>query len=144
LGTSFNIRYFENEPNVNIALLSGKVKLQSEKVKFEAENAILMPGEKLIYHRENGSNEKVTFEPMDDLAWKDGVLVFKNADFDEFIRRLEHWFGVEFAIEGKPGEVWNVNGRFTTETLSEILVGVNFTYDIEYSIKGEHVVLKLK
>ncbi|MCC5930146.1 MAG: FecR domain-containing protein [Cyclobacteriaceae bacterium] len=144
LGTSFNIRYFENEPSVNIALLSGRVGMELEKGKLDAENTFLLPGEKLIYQRENGINEKVKFEPMDDLAWKDGVLVFKNADFDEFVRRLEHWFGVDFSIEGTPKEVWNVNGRFTTETLREILVGVNFTYDIEYSIKGEDVILKLK
>ncbi len=143
VGTSFNVRYFPEEAKVKVALLNGKVALDAETVSLQDNNKMLKPGEKLVFDKITGVNDKVTFDPLDELAWKDGVLTFQNADFDEFIRRLEHWYGVKFLIVGKPTEKWNVNGRFKTESLEEILVGVKFTYDIEYQLNGDNVKLKL-
>jgi transmembrane sensor len=142
LGTSFNVRSFEADSSIDVSLVAGKVRVVHEHPKPGNQEYALLPGEQLTYHKGDGSFEKSHFKVLDATGWKDGVLVFNNTDFAGFIEKLEQWYGVEIDVTGQPSEKWHVNGHFDNENLKEVLVGIQFVYDIDYTINGNRVTLK--
>lgn len=142
LGTSFNVRSFEADSAVEVSLVAGKVRVVREHTVPGNQELLLLPGEQLTYHKADSSFEKSNFKVLDATGWKDGVLVFNNTDFAGFIEKLEQWYGVEIEVTGQPSEKWHVNGHFDNESLKEVLVGIQFVYDIDYTIHGNRVTLK--
>jgi transmembrane sensor len=142
LGTSFNVRSFEADSSIDVSLVAGKVRVVRGHTAAGNHEHALLPGEQLTYHKGDGSFEKSNFKVLDATGWKDGVLVFNNTDFAGFIEKLEQWYGVEIDVVGQPSEKWHVNGHFDNESLKEVLVGIQFVYDIDYTINGNRVTLK--
>ncbi|MEH0156395.1 FecR domain-containing protein [Limibacter armeniacum] len=138
LGTSFNVRYFDDEEAINVALVSGKVNVV-ERTEGKSKQQILLPGEKLVYDKAGKSFSKGTFDYDEEVGWKDGVLAFKDADFQSVINQLELWYGVEIKVLGVPSSEWKVNGKFDKESVEEVLVGLQFTYGINYQIDGNNI-----
>ena len=144
LGTSFNIQYYEGESETNISLVTGKVRVNKKKNGSGSEARVLIPGEQLNYHRNSQEIFVRAFDLDQVTAWKEGVIIFKDAGLEEFIDQLEKWYGVNFQIYGSSSKQWKINGRYQDEKLDDILIGLKFVYDIEYKIQGKNVILKLK
>lgn len=142
LGTSFNIRSLEGSSETEISLVTGKIKVSRADHQSPGEARYLSPGEQLKYSRRTGRMTIKSFDVATTTAWKDGILVFQDAGFDEFIDRLGKWYGVNFQIYGKPSVAWKVNGRYHDEKLEDILSGLKFIYGLDYRIQGKNVLLK--
>lgn len=141
LGTSFNVRNFSEEDEVSIALVEGKVMIETGLNGNEA--SYLLPGEKLVYHSNTGLATKSGFDNELITGWKEGLLVFEDADLVDFIITLERWYGVKFQVEGVKQDTWHIKGKFNNESLEEILEGLSFSYDLKYKINENIVTLKL-
>lgn len=142
LGTSFNVRYFENESSLNISLLSGMVKVALVDEDNSADEHFLNPGEGFVITRQSGEMQKVTIDEMKDFGWKDGILVFKGHDLAEVVNTLERWYDVHIKVIGQPEKSWRADGKFDNETLEQVLQGLSFTYDMEFLINKNYVELK--
>ncbi len=142
LGTSFNVRSFENESSLNISLLTGKVKVTRIGEQDMNKEHLLSPGEGLIITKNSGEIEKIQVDPLKVYGWKDGILVFKDNDLTEVISTLERWFDVKIQVIGQPEKSWRADGKFNNETLEQVLQGLSFTYDMEFLINGKSVQLK--
>lgn len=140
LGTAFNVRAFAEE-HIDISLVTGSVKVSGMKTKdgMEAETHMLLPGEKLRYDPADGHIKKTRFDPVKETGWRDGILVFSNTRFEEFVAQIERWYGVEVLVTQAPSRRWSVNGHFKNESLEEVLIGVNFTHGIQFKIDGNRV-----
>jgi ferric-dicitrate binding protein FerR (iron transport regulator) len=142
LGTSFNIKSWKNSPNTEISLISGKLKVKADG--NAVNDLILSPGEHLSYDNRTKKLIKGSFNLETVTSWKDGILIFKNVSLEQFIDRLERWYGVDFQLYGNLSVDWRINGRYQNEKLDDVLKGLNFVYGIEYKINGKNVTLKLK
>ncbi len=144
-GTSFNVNSFIENDSLNISLVTGKVKvLKREGIGKEKDSVFLEPGEELSYHRNTSMMIKSEFDIEKTLAWKNGIIIFEDVGFDEFIDRLEVWYGVNFQIHGNPPKNWKFNGRYQNEEIENILSGVKFVYGLEYKIQNKNVIMKFK
>jgi len=145
LGTSFNINSYLQESDIKVSLVSGMVEIaRLDSGQNEVSHLILNPREEMAYERSTESMVKNAFNVESTIAWKNGVLVFKDVGFEEFIDKLEKWYDVNFQVFGPYPKDWGINGRYENENLENILVGVKFVYDLEYSIQGKNVTLKFK
>jgi transmembrane sensor len=129
-GTSFNIKNFTGDGEESISLLSGRVLISMNDVQ-DSQQYELLPGDKLTVNRDS---KKLNFSAVDfdEVAWHSGVLVFKNDSYEEFIKKLERWYGVSVNVLVKPRQAINVNGRFNNESLDLVLEGLKFSLDIDY------------
>ncbi len=95
-GTRFNVNAYTDEPNVETALVEGKVNVI---LKNGQDSYQLSPGKTLTYsktsHQVSTSvlNEEVT------TAWKDNRLIFVDDDFSKLVKKIEKWYNVEVVYD---------------------------------------------
>ncbi|WP_048644247.1 FecR family protein [Cyclobacterium amurskyense] len=138
LGTSFNVNFFDPE-KILVSLLSGSVRIQS---KTADSSYILNPGQQLqfIPMEKAFKISKVTSETA--IGWKDGLLSFKNAGFNEVIKSLERWYGVNIQVTGKPSKTWKLSGKYKNQNLDLVLDRMSFVENFNYEINRKNIHLK--
>lgn len=144
LGTSFNVNAYKENEDVQVAVATGKVSVHngSNRVHLNPNEMAVCPSK-----NEKGVSSKITktsFHTEDILGWKDNVLVINNLRFEEIIRKLENWYGVEFQIEGQKDISGTFTHRYNNEPLDVVLEGLSFSAGFKYEIiKGDKVIIKL-
>lgn len=139
LGTSFNIRAYPEEEDVEVAVNTGKVSVNKE---GENETMILIPEERAIYNKTLGTARKDNFNHKAVFSWKDKVLYFDEAGFDEIAATLEKWYGVQFKVEKQIDNKKDFSGEFQNKSLELVLEGLSYVYDFEFEIKDDQVTIK--
>ncbi|BDS09864.1 FecR family protein [Aureispira anguillae] len=131
LGTSFNVRAYENK-DVEVAVLTGKVAVEGRKGRKE--KVLLLPNEAAVYKIEENTIEKETQVGVNSIAWKTQELVFKNTELSEVIKTLEQYFEVEITGDRK---ILNCHytGTFRNSNLDEIFNTIAFTFPTDLKIK---------
>lgn len=146
IGTSFNIEAFPEDAQISISLVEGKVKVEAfddeDQYKKTAET-FLTPGEQVIY-KDGQALKKERFDREVVTAWKDGILNFKKADFEEIIDKLEKWYGVEFKVLNQNRKDIRFSGTFQNETLKNVLDAISYSQKFTYHIEGENITIDFK
>lgn len=124
-----------------VALKSGRVKVEIEAEKGKRE-MFLEPGEAIKYNKSNAIWFKEEFDEELLMAWKDGIIVFKDAGFDEIISTLSRWYGVQFEIENRNNNAWSYTGSFDNAILENVLQSISFTKEFSYHINQKNVTIK--
>lgn len=140
LGTSFNIKAYSTEEELRVSLVEGKVMVH--KRGGVANGVMLSPGRELHVGLNTDELIETSFDQEEVIGWKDGKLIFKNADFDEVKLSLERWFGFDIEIVGKvPGD-WSLSTVYEGQTLKNILIDLQYSKDFAYEIKKQEVIIK--
>lgn len=142
LGTSFNVKAFESESHVSVALVTGKV-LVAHNTPLDGHEGhfILKPGEQATIGSSPEDIAKTTFDMREMTAWKDGVIYFKNASAQRVFSYLEKWYGVEIREENRPRKKWNYTGEFNNMDLHNVLSSIGFTMNFEFRKEGKQVLI---
>lgn len=145
LGTSFNIKAYKGEDFIDVDLETGKVLVSLSEPNNQSQ-VFIEPGERIRFNKMDSKMVVSKFNALHELCWKDGVLSFENAQFEEIIKKLSRWYGVEFKIENgeKNTQEWNYTARFNNDYLSNILVGMSFTKKFDFNINNEIVTITFK
>ena len=134
LGTSFNIKAYDNEESIFTTLLTGKVKVSA--IGEENESVVLTPGMQSEW-QENGqkmSVKKVNAENF--TAWRQGAFMFDNENIMVVTRVLERW---KFIYNENVHE-HTFSGRLSKdEPLESILETLTFTGGPQFKIEKDVV-----
>jgi ferric-dicitrate binding protein FerR (iron transport regulator) len=141
LGTKFNVDTYSENISTDVVLVEGKVSLYKDQ-KTKENQVFLKP-------RQKGSNErgqsKITTEEVNTdyyTAWVTGSLVFKNASFDEIIKKLERRYNVTFINRNKTLGKEIFNARFDNEPIEVVLKYFSDSYAIDYDIDRDRITIK--
>jgi len=133
LGTRFNYKAYENENNVSVVLVEGKVSLNTTGAQTD-ENVILKPGDRAVYDKI--SNQTVLTNGKIDkyVEWHNGKLVFDETPMPEVAVQLGRWFGVEINVDDPQIKNYKLTTTFENESLHEILelIQLSSPIDIKY------------
>jgi ferric-dicitrate binding protein FerR (iron transport regulator) len=133
-GTSFNINSFAYLDELDISLVTGKVKVRKTIDDTEATDSLFLnPGEQVQFNKISHEMVKNEFDIESAIAWKNGTLIFKEVGFTDFIDKLERWYGVNFHIKGTPPKNWKLNATYQNEKIEDILRGIRFIYGMKYN-----------
>ena len=94
LGTSFNVRDYQDEDFLETTLVNGKVAFERE-----GNYSYLKPGEQLRLNKEDG---KTTVETVDVLlycSWKDGRFVFEKQRLEVIMNTIARWYNINVFYE---------------------------------------------
>lgn len=146
LGTSFNVKAYDNEQKVQVAVAEGKVGVSQNKLTdtLTKENiqVVLEKNQWVTYRDEKGSLEKKEGDIWELMAWKDQVLVFNGKSFEEAARMMERWYGVNIVIKDEALKTVVLEGEHEDVSLEKVLDSIQFILGIEYTINGDRVTIR--
>ena len=138
LGTTFGVRAYEDEKEIQTTLESGKVLVSAGGHKVN-----LVPNEQARFDK---SKSVLSVEDVDIdlyLAWKDGRLMYDNCPLEKILNDLGRWyaFDVFYSREEARSYQFSVNMK-KHEVFTRVLELIEKTGDIQFEIKGKTVIVK--
>jgi hypothetical protein len=140
LGTSFNVNAFAENKEIEVAVETGKVLVNKKSDMGISDSLTLVRGEVAYLKPHAPSIEKGNFNP-DSPSWKNGVLVFENASFNEITMSLKRWYGVEFKVNKEVNERGGYNARFKNQNLVNVLESMKYSLKFEYKLVDSKVII---
>ncbi|MGX5819682.1 FecR family protein [Chitinophaga lutea] len=155
LGTTFNIRSYPDEPNIETTLETGSIEITLDD---QPGNKIqLKPGQKLSI--DNSATEEtespaapvllLSRQRVDsaanttvDAAWKEGKLVFDGEDFQRVASKIEKWYNVTVLLENKTLHATSFTGVFDNKPLTTVLNALQETGKLEYRLENDTVYVR--
>ncbi len=136
-GTKFNFKHYAGDDKAEVALLEGSVGLFNDDQLLTR----MKPGE--LASLNNKTNQlKVTHENLEHvISWSSEELVIENQSFDEVLKYLERWYGVEFENQNNIQVDQNLSFKVKTESLQELLATISYLTSVQFEINGKHVEL---
>ncbi len=144
LGTSFNVKSYQDESKTSVAVRSGKVKvMKSNEVEISASVLILEKDQMVSFDANNSVLIRKESVPESEMAWVDNTILFEHTEFEQVKHTLSRWYGVEFDILNTTDFEGGFNGRYTEETLDNVLRGLKDEgqYNFNYKIEGKKVTI---
>lgn len=138
IGTSFNVESFDSENEIQVSLVTGKVKVEVA----DKKNIHLDPGYQVKYDKESGVSDSEIFDAEKVIGWTNGILIFDKDNLRDAIKKLERWYAVTIQINGVAPSDFIVTGQFSrNESLENVLENLRYGRDFDYSLKGKEVVI---
>jgi ferric-dicitrate binding protein FerR (iron transport regulator) len=140
LGTSFNIKAFDDEPVVETSVVTGKVAfIPIEKRAVEKDTVLLTPNFKVVYTKKFKRVSKEKTNGAEDKAWVEGKLVFKSMRFADIGKVLERTYGKRVIFDNTDLKNCRLTGTFQNNSLEEVMSLFAETKDYTYSITGSEL-----
>ena len=139
LGTRFNVRAWETEKRVTVAVAEGRVSFLSEREKKDVE---IGPGQ-ISTLAESGPPSGPSPVDIDrHLGWMRREAFFDDAPLPDVLFQLERWYGVQFALEDTSlaGERLSVHLR--GESLEGVLELISVLTGLDCRRDGRRVLLQ--
>lgn len=135
IGTSFNVKAYEDEASQVVAVKSGEVKVTSIITGAEVQ---LVSHELSILSVTDGNLVKREIEDEDLLfGWVDKKIIFKDQDVLKVFDQLERWYGVQFKIKKSVSQKKLYTAYHDNPTLEEVLRSLSFVYEFEFEFEKD-------
>ncbi len=169
LGTSFNIKAYEDDNMIETTLVSGSLVIEEgPKSTVRFGEIVLEPNQKATFFRD-GSDMTLTetdSEPEEaialqalpapargishvevrrkrdiapEISWRDGVIVVEGEPLHELARKLERRYDVHFVFEDERLKSFRYTGQLRELTLEQVLHAMQLTSPIDYIIEDKTV-----
>lgn len=142
LGTSFNIKAYDNQPVVETSVATGRVAfIPRLKNNQPADTVFLSPNNKVVYRPEEEKIITAATVSADDKAWTEGKMIFRGNTFEDIAIELERNFGKKIVFNNEEVKSYRLTGSFQNNTLAEILDYLSKTKTFSYTISDEAIVI---
>ncbi|MDQ2657377.1 MAG: DUF4974 domain-containing protein, partial [Bacteroidota bacterium] len=141
LGTSFNVKSYQKDDQIQTALITGKVTIES--MEEQPKVVTLAPNQVATYHKDS---RKIVLNNETDThalaGWKDGRLIFDNCPLSEIITALERWYDVNIEVEDENSLKCHFSAKIENLSLKEVLELFKTSDGIDYEIDGRDVSIR--
>lgn len=132
LGTEFNIEAYKGSNQVTTSLISGSVKLSFRNKENNEESFIMKPEDEVAYNiKTRGIKTNTSYLPTQ-IAWKDGLVIFRNTSFEEALKILSKRFNTDFIVKNDLLYENSFTGTFSGQHLTLILEHFRLSSGIQY------------
>ena len=142
LGTSFNVRAYPENGEVQIAVVEGKVRVKANTIEATEKNSVCLTKSEMVTFQKNEGELIVSdYDEKEQIGWKDGILYFEKSDFTTTVKKLERWYGVKIQISEakKIDPSWRFSGKFKDKPLDYILGVMSYPNQFSYKINKDIV-----
>jgi transmembrane sensor len=137
LGTSFNVRAYENDPSYHVSVVTGSVAV-STSASQKAETLVLKPNEQATFQ---STTQRLTLEKINSTeaqkeTWQPVSLVFDDTPLSEVVVRLQRTFRVKIELTNPELNKCRLKVDFNNQRLPEILEMINTLLGTTYELEG--------
>lgn len=138
-GTHFNVNAYDDEAEVKVTLLEGRVDVSTADAAGKQE-AALEPGRQARC----GKNGKIAVSADIDLdevmAWKNGLFDFSSADIQLIMRQIGRWYDLDISYEGVIPER-EFSGKIARNTLLSNVLKILEQSNIHFRMEQNRIVV---
>lgn len=165
LGTSFNIKAFSKEEDIEVTVATGKVRVEAGETTSPSQGRagdsktsagqgdpdgalsggaaggramILVPNQQARFDLASGTLEKREVNLSDYLAWKDGKIIFDKIPLAEAADILERWFNVDIVLESEALGDRLIRSEYNDENLVNILESMKYIMGVDYRFDDDN------
>lgn len=140
-GTSFNVSSYQNSAQSSVTVKTGKVGVLLTNDSLN-KPTMLLPGNRLVYHLDNGKLEKINIYEQEVASWINGDLAFDEATPQEVFAALARKFDVAFNYNDAEFEGCKLTAKFPNQSLKAILTALSTSLHIEINDHGQTIEIK--
>ncbi|WP_423737293.1 FecR family protein [Chitinophaga caseinilytica] len=156
LGTSFNLKAYNEDAALETALIEGKVAVSL--LSAPARRQLLAPGQKLLLTRKNTpgaggedwgnfyaqvqNNTKTKDTIATETLWRKGRLQFRDQSFAELAKIMERWYDKRIIIADPALNDNRFSGEFRKEGIKDALNALQLIANFTYDMRGDTVIIK--
>ncbi len=128
LGTSFNLRYYPEEQQTELIVISGKVAFTETE---QSREAIVWAGQSAQVNLATGQLETFITANKNALAWQTGRLHFEARPLAEVLQQLERYYALELVLQNTEAGACRFTGTFNKAPLEEVLQVLKATLQLD-------------
>lgn len=136
LGTTFNVKSYDEEIAMQATLVEGKVLVAQGQKEME-----LAPGEQGTV-KDAGIMAKRAVDVDEFVGWRKGIYVFKKQPLEDIMRDLSRWYGVSVFFQNEGLKQVSFTGNLKRyDNINEFLDVLQRTGDVKYRINNNTVII---
>ena len=136
LGTTFNVKSYDEEIAMQATLVEGKVLVAQGQKEME-----LAPGEQGTVTNA-GIMAKRAVDVDEFVGWRKGIYVFKKQPLEDIMRDLSRWYGVSVFFQNEGLKQVSFTGNLKRyDNINEFLDVLQRTGDVKYRINNNTVII---
>ena len=131
-GTEFNVEAYEDDYLAHTTLVNGEVSVLFDKEGVVSEYP-LSPSQKGTFDLITNIFRVQTVNSEIETGWISGKVIFKDTPLPEVLRKLSHFYDVEFEVKDKVIDTYFFTGTFENRHLQRVLEYLKTSSGIEYT-----------
>lgn len=135
LGTAFNVDAYGTSKFITATLAEGSVSLFYKDRDCNEQNIVMQPGEQTVYNKETRAVRLNRLSSLQEIAWKDGNIVWRSTPLKDALLVLGKRFNVDFVVKNESLYHHSFTGSFKNQDLDCILEHLKISSDIQYKIR---------
>lgn len=139
LGTAFSVR--SDGAEVRVVVTEGSVMLRGATME-EMTGVVLRAGDVGIMSGDGQATAHEGSADEEDLAWRSGRLVFRDAPLARVREDLRRWYGVELRIADPALEGRHLTASFENETVERVLQVIGLALGADVERRGDTAVVR--
>lgn len=138
LGTRFNVRAYADDPDVEVAVVSGKVRVSDA----QRDSVNLLPNQISHYDRHTHTLDQQTItDAADYRAWTADRLILNNVTIAEAVRLLNRRFAVQIQVPQEKLRHCQITTRFEKPSLPDVLTVLCSYLNATYQQRGSRITI---
>jgi len=140
LGTSFNVTSYDEDNTTQAVLVKGKV--SAGKNQLFAKTLDLIPGERMIYDKNNKALMKDQVDVKLYASWVNGYLIFESLPITEVYKKLERYYNRNILAESGLDKI-TFSGKLDLKNkIEDVLENISFASSVRVSESNGSYIIK--
>ena len=137
-GTTFGVRAYKDEKDIQTTLESGQVT-----VRVEGKSVKLVPNKQVLFNKSTMGLEVRDVDVDLYLAWADGRLVYDNCPLEKILTDLGRWYNIDvfYSRDELRSYQFSLNMK-KHEEFTQVLELIGKTGEVQFDIKANTVIVK--
>lgn len=136
-GTSFNVRAYHDQKNIETVLAEGSVK-----VKGNAGSTMLVPGTKSVYDPKTKQIEVMEVDVDNYTSWRSGRFVFKKDRIEDIFLQLAHWYNINVIYNDNLVKDILFSGNLERyDNITVLLEAMEAAGGLSFRYNGKHIII---
>jgi ferric-dicitrate binding protein FerR (iron transport regulator) len=142
LGTKFNVRAWEPDQRIQVAVSEGRVSLRAESSSAE-EGVIINKGEGSVMATRGQPTEPVEINVDEKLSWMQNEIIFRDVALREVLSQVERWYDLSFKLAIPTVALEHVTIHLRRHSVEDVLELISVLSGLPYTRDGRMIQLGL-
>ncbi len=138
LGTKFNVRAWQSDEKVTVAVAEGKVSLAPNRENAEA-RVVLTENQISTLTPDSGPSVPRVGDVASRIAWMQNEVAFEDAPLSEILNQLERWYDVRFVLADSSAAAERLTVHIKSRSIDEILELISMLTDLRFVHNGNEI-----